>query len=64
MAGLNFVGGTGIACCPYLIETAEQFLALGSTPEPIETYGNSKSRYFSLVDDIELPENQPSIYNI
>ena len=51
----------GIACCPYLIETAEQFIAMDDTPGPMETFANNKSRYFSLLEDVTLPKNLPSL---
>ncbi len=61
VADLRFAGGVGIACCPYLIETAEQFIAMDDTPGPMETFANNKSRYFSLLEDVTLPKNLPSL---
>lgn len=62
VADLRFAGGVGIACCPYLIETPEQFIAMEDTAGPMETFANNKSRYFSLLSDIVLPENLHSLH--
>lgn len=59
---LRFAGGSGLACCPYLIETPEQFLALSDT-DGIATGMISRSSpcYFSLQNDIELPKDLHSM---
>ena len=48
----DFAGGTGEVTDPYLVATAEQLISIGNDP-------NLLTKYYRLIDDIDLDPNRP-----